>query len=185
MRIRLFIILLFCLPVIYGQILYQVAFKHIPYVIDSTSELTTTGAGTPLNEWTGGAYIYSVNGVYATVNTNGLREDVSVASLPDLTGKTIVGIKFQIMGSCNATGTDVIGVELSWDGGTSWTSTGYTKTYTTITDTYKTFGGPTDLWGHSWTYAELLTLKIRQTLISHDQMFYEDHIGKFIIYYHS
>ncbi len=44
-------------------------------------------------------------------------------------------------------------LELSWDGGTSWTSADTTPTLTT-TDTVRVLGGPSDLWGHGWSSSE-------------------------------
>ena len=49
----------------------------------------------------------------------------------------------------NSSGMRSMSVELSWDGGTSWTTA---KSTTLLTPTQATFtlGSPTDTWGHTW-----------------------------------
>ncbi|MBC7222476.1 hypothetical protein H5T56_05805 [Candidatus Bipolaricaulota bacterium] len=47
-------------------------------------------------------------------------------------------------------------VELSWDGGQSWTSTGYGTGRLPLSETTFVLGGPSDLWGRaSWSAEEL------------------------------
>jgi hypothetical protein len=187
---RLFIILFFICSIAKAQSSKNV--YYVPYisntvvVVDSTSELTSSAAGTPDNEWSGGASVYSSNDTWATATSAGLKESVYNFNIPDLTGKTIVGIKLQIEGSCEATATNVLGIELTYNGGTSWTTSGNTNTYTTITDTYKVYGSSTDLWGHSWIPSELTNanFKVRMTLTSKTQTMYVDHVGKLRIYYY-
>ncbi|MCH7484044.1 MAG: hypothetical protein IIA90_02725 [Chloroflexi bacterium] len=62
--------------------------------------------------------------------------------------------------------TNSIDVELSWDGGTSWTAA---KTDATETDSEHTvvLGSSTDTWGHTWTAAELsdANFRVRITMI--------------------
>jgi hypothetical protein len=63
----------------------------------------------------------------------------------------------------NNGGTSVVCVELSWDGGTTWTSP---KSFTltgTATTTY-TLGSTSDTWGHTWTAAQLATSTFRVRL---------------------
>lgn len=51
-------------------------------------------------------------------------------------------------------------VELSWDGGTSWTSAKETG-YGTKNEQTNILGGPTDTWGRSWTVDELSSANFR------------------------
>lgn len=46
-------------------------------------------------------------------------------------------------------------VELSWDGGISWTSTGYNTGYLSTEEVTYVLGGPNDTWGRTWTASEL------------------------------
>lgn len=50
--------------------------------------------------------------------------------------------------------TGAIAVELSWNGGTTWTSTGNQQVLTASEVDYF-LGGSSDLWGHAWTVSEI------------------------------
>ncbi len=65
----------------------------------------------------------------------------------------------------STTGTNSMGVELSWDGGTTWTAAknNTTESKTMHTDT---LGGSTDTWGHTWTAAQLGDANFRVRLTS-------------------
>ena len=56
-------------------------------------------------------------------------------------------------------------VELSWDGGLTWTTAKNTVVLSKTETTY-TLGGLADLWGRSWTATELANLRIRITNIA-------------------
>ena len=51
-------------------------------------------------------------------------------------------------------------VQLSWDGGATWTATKSTTTLTT-TNTAYTLGGAADTWGRSWTLPQLANTAFR------------------------
>ena len=53
-------------------------------------------------------------------------------------------------------------IELSWDGGTTWTSPQATNTLTTTEASY-TLGGSANTWGHTWTVSELSAFRVRIT----------------------
>ena len=55
-------------------------------------------------------------------------------------------------------------VQLSWDGGVSWTTTKSTATLTTSNATY-ILGGPTDNWGLTWTLSTLSDANFRVLVI--------------------
>ena len=50
-------------------------------------------------------------------------------------------------------GDNTASVELSWDGGRSWTAP-QTDASEPLAESTVTFGGPTDTWGHTWTPGE-------------------------------
>ena len=56
-------------------------------------------------------------------------------------------------------------VELSWDGGATWTAPKSDSTETTSEHT-KVLGGPTDTWGRAWTAGELSNASFRVRLTS-------------------
>jgi len=56
--------------------------------------------------------------------------------------------------------TNSMSAELSWDGGTSWT-TAKTDTQETTSEHSVVLGGPADTWGRSWSTAELGDVNFR------------------------
>ena len=56
-------------------------------------------------------------------------------------------------------------VQLSWNGGSSWTDTQSTSTLSTSTSTY-ILGGATDTWGRTWTASELSNSNFRVRVIN-------------------
>ncbi len=61
--------------------------------------------------------------------------------------------------------TNSMDVELSWDGGTSWTAP-HTDTVESTTEHTTVLGGASDTWGHAWTPAELSNTNFRVRLTS-------------------
>ena len=83
------------------------------------------------------------------------------------TNATVRGIEVQVQAKVNSTSSSPqMCVQLSSDGGTTWTST---KTTTTLTTSERTFtlGSTTDLWGRTWTAADLAdNLRVRITNVA-------------------
>jgi len=78
---------------------------------------------------------------------------------------SIDGITVQArMGTNNATGTYGACVQLSWDGGGTWT-THQPMTFLTNAQTTYTFGGAADTWGRTWTPGNLDTTMFRVRII--------------------
>ncbi len=83
------------------------------------------------------------------------------------------------LGSCNVVGiearldwwmdsasqTNSMSVELSWDGGTSWTAAKTDATETTVEHTV-VLGGAADNWGRAWTAAEVSDTNFRLRITS-------------------
>jgi hypothetical protein len=63
-------------------------------------------------------------------------------------------------GMNNNGGTSALCVELSWDGGTTW-STARTVTLSGSAVATYTFGSTSDTWGHTWTAGQLSTTNFR------------------------
>jgi PKD repeat protein len=79
-------------------------------------------------------------------------------------GATITGIEVRLDWWLDSTGgTSSMNVELSWNGGASWTAA---KTDTTETRSEHTavLGNSSDTWGHSWTVGELSNANFRVRL---------------------
>lgn len=74
-------------------------------------------------------------------------------SLP--AGATVQGIQVRLDARADSTsGTPRMCVQLSWNGGASWTATKTTATLTTSEASY-TLGAANDTWGRSWSASEL------------------------------
>jgi hypothetical protein len=55
-------------------------------------------------------------------------------------------------------------VQLSWDGGTTWTAGKTTGTLSTTNTSY-VLGTPSDTWGHTWTAAQLSSANLKVRII--------------------
>lgn len=112
-----------------------------------------------LGSWSNGERAYNqVDGSYATDNA-GATHSYSDANLGVAGGVTIDGVEVRIEVS-GTTAAGTIGVQLSWDGGTSWTSSKSTPTLTT-SDVVVTLGGPADIWGRTWTVNDFSNANFR------------------------
>ncbi len=103
-----------------------------------------------------------VDGTYATTssaNTSTFSDYNNV--LPDTNTIQGVVVKLELSGT---TAAGNIGIELSWDGGSSWTSTGYTTATLTTTDAVVSVGGPANTWGRSWSPGEFSNANFRVRL---------------------
>jgi hypothetical protein len=133
-----------------------------------------------------GNSLQSDNNVYGRTDTDGNGDQQRWTGFSAQTGipspgagetVTIVGIQARlsdawINSSCSGTGSPSasIGVQLSWDGGTSWSSlvrvpaTGNLGTNTSNGDYVVGSATSTTAWGaHTWTRAELANLQVRLT----------------------
>ena len=80
-------------------------------------------------------------------------------------GATILGIEVQLEAKVDSTsGTPKMYVQLSPDGGTTWTTAKSTATLSK-TDRVYTLGGASDLWSRTWTAAELDNATFRVRII--------------------
>ncbi len=80
-------------------------------------------------------------------------------------GATINGIEANIVAKADSTtGNPKICVQISWDGGNSWTTAKTTNNLTTSSATY-VLGGSSDTWGRSWSYSNFTNSNFRVRLI--------------------
>jgi len=81
-------------------------------------------------------------------------------------GASIAGIQVRLDARVDATaGTPKMCVQLSWDGGTTWTAAKTTATLTTSEATY-ILGGAADTWGRAWTASNLSDTSFRTRIIN-------------------
>jgi hypothetical protein len=81
----------------------------------------------------------------------------TVTSVDGITVRADVGMN-------NNGGTSMFCVQLSWDGGTTWTTSKSVTLSGAAVATY-TMGAATDTWGHSWTAAQTSTTDFRVRVI--------------------
>lgn len=119
---------------------------------------TATGAGT----WTNPTYAYDgTDGTYANTTT-GSAQQIYTTFNDSVPGTDTIGgieVKMEISGTTAAGSIDV---ELSWDNGSSWTSSQNSGTLSD-TDTVVIIGGSGDDWGNSWTPSQIPNMQVRVT----------------------
>lgn len=85
-------------------------------------------------------------------------------SLPS--SSTIDGIEVRLDAESDSTSNSPqMCVQLSWDGGSTWTVAKTTSTLTTNLQTY-TLGSSSDTWGHTWTTSELSNSNFRVRVVN-------------------
>lgn len=134
----------------------------------ASTGVTHPSASYVVSGWTNAANTYALDSTYASVSTVGsgawggwynyTNGAVSLGSLVP-SGATIEGIEIKVTGHrLGGTGTDIarLALFMSWNAGTSYTASGsaYRKDFNSATDIELTFGGPTDLWGRTWSSTE-------------------------------
>jgi hypothetical protein len=110
---------------------------------------------------------YADDGLFAVDNNSGTNTNSSCTNAGKdkhrfynynitIPGSAAVrGIQVRLDAKADSTsGSPKICVQLSWDGGTTWTSAKSTTTLTTAEATYL-LGGAADTWGHTWTASQL------------------------------
>ncbi|REK52733.1 MAG: hypothetical protein DWQ49_12510, partial [Bacteroidetes bacterium] len=105
--------------------------------------------------------IDETDGTYTTDNSSAAHQ-FSNHSFGVNPTNVIDGIEVRLEVSGTTAAGD-IAVDLSWDGGTSWTSTKTTPTLTT-SDVVVTLGGATDTWGRAWVVSEFSDANFRVRL---------------------
>jgi hypothetical protein len=64
----------------------------------------------------------------------------------------------------NPFGVNTMSAELSWNGGTSWTTSAKTTSTEPTSEYTEVLGGSTDTWGRTWTAGELSNANFRVRL---------------------
>jgi hypothetical protein len=99
---------------------------------------------------------------------------------------TISGIQVRLDAKTdNVSGAPKLCVELSWDGGSTWTAIKTTTTLGTVEATYL-LGSPADDWGHTWNVGELsngnFRLRISNVATNNNREFFLDWVGVNVYY---
>ncbi len=87
-------------------------------------------------------------------------------NLPVPSGASIEGIEVRLDARVDSTSNSPrMCVELSWDGGNTWTNAQSTPTLSTSEASY-TLGGSSDDWGHSWSESDLSNSNFRLRVVN-------------------
>ncbi len=151
----------------------------------STGFKSPSATGEDYNQWVSPSNAFSSDNAYATTARNGWQQDWYNFTFGVPGAATILGIEVSIEGQdpdLSGNGTDV---ELSWDGGISYTTTGKGASWPGASDVTNTFGGWTDTWGRTWSDSELgnanFRLRLTKTGVDLDE-FRADHIQVKVYY---
>ncbi len=107
------------------------------------------------------------SGAAQNIDGAGDRHRFSGYNLTVPPGGTITGIETRLDWWLDSTsGTNSMDVQLSWDGGTSWTSAKNDNNESTNTSNSRTLGSSADTWGHAWTADQLSNTNFRVRLTS-------------------
>ncbi|MEK7324354.1 MAG: hypothetical protein AAB217_03745, partial [Chloroflexota bacterium] len=142
-----------------------------------TNAAQTSSAGDNNGYQTSPANAHADDGLFAVDTNSGSNTNTSCTnngkdkhrfydyniSIPG--GSTIVGIEVRLDARVDSTsGAPKICVQLSWNGGTSWTTAKQTSTLTTTEATH-ILGSAADTWGRTWTTTELSNTNFRVRVI--------------------
>lgn len=120
-----------------------------------TGWLSPAATGETYNEWSNPTNAYTSNNQYASSESGNTRDQQDYynfgISVP--AGSTIDGIEVSVEGAPYSIKNPNFSIKLSWDAGSSWTSTQDTGSYSS--EAYKSVGGSSDDWDHSWSISEL------------------------------
>ncbi len=137
----------------------------------------TSGSGDNNGFQTNAANMLTDDGLYAVDTNSGTNTSTSCTatqkdrhvlsnfgfSIP--AGSTIQGIEVKLNSRVDSTtGAPKVCVQLSWDGGATWTSTITSATLATAESMY-TLGGVTNTWGRTWTNTNFDNANFRVRLV--------------------
>jgi hypothetical protein len=135
-------------------------------------------------------YAYDDGGTGYASNTNGDEDRHRYYNygfnIP--AGATIMGIEVRLDWWLSSTSgyTNYIGVGLSWNGGTDWTTVTRNTSGEPTSESTSTLGSSSDDWGHTWTLGQLSNdnFRVRLTCISSEsgQDFYLDWVPVRVYY---
>jgi hypothetical protein len=147
------------------------------FLAPSANNAQTSSAGDNNGYQTGPTNAYLADGVFATDASSGTNTNTSCTNngkdkhlfynynfnIPTLT--TVNGIEVRLNAKVNSTSSaPKICIQISWNGGTSWTTAKNTTTLT-ITNTTYTLGTNADTWGRTWALGDFSNANFRIRVI--------------------
>jgi len=151
---------------------------------ENTGKKDPTANEDDYTQWSSFERVYSSDDSRAYESSIGHMSDAYNFSLNVPEGAGIKGIEIFSETSGDYGQDYILEVELSWDGGTSYTSQNKQNTVYGTTDTIKTFGNSTDTWGRTWNSSEFSNdnFRVRVEHISGGNNHYLDHLQARVYY---
>lgn len=109
--------------------------------------------------------------------------------IPDMTGATISGIQVQLDAFASGWSFETrrMCVELSWDGGVTWTQAKQTSNLGSTSESSRYVGGTTDTWSRTWSAADFsnanFRVRITNVSVNNSRSFYLDWVAVRVYYY--
>ena len=146
----------------------------------TASAAVTSGSGDNNGYEVVPANAFGNDGLFAVDNNSGTNNQTSCTSsrkdrhifynygLSIPGGATIRGIEVRLDGRADSvSGSPKFCVEVSWNGGTSWTAVKSTSTLTTSEASYL-LGGAADTWGRTWSSSDFTNFRVRVTNVANN-----------------
>jgi len=168
------------------------------FLSPSANTAQTSGAGDNNGYQTGPANAYANDSSVATDTDSGVNKNTSCTDNGkdkhhyynynlNLPGTAVIqGIQVRLDARADATGgSPKICVQLSWDGGSTWTTARSTTTLSTTEATYS-LGSTSDTWGRTWSSSDFNNASFRLRVIdvasNPSRDFFLDHIAVNVTY---
>lgn len=119
-----------------------------------------TASGEDYTAWGSATRAYASNDQWAEGGTDDEEHDYYDFAFGVPGSATIDGIEVKLEAKGDS-GDEAIEVELSWDSGPNYTTSGKTTGAMTTSDVIYTLGGATDTWGRSWSDTEFSDANFR------------------------
>jgi len=114
------------------------------------------------DEWSRGYRAYSDDGQYTYEDDNGEENDWYNFNFGISSGATVCGIEIEMEGRSQSSWSDGNAeIELSWNGSSSYTSSGISIDWTGNSWQVKTAGGATETWGRTWSGSDFSNSNFR------------------------
>ena len=126
-----------------------------------TGFLPPTSTGEDYNDWENPSNAFALDSNLARGLVGSDKQDYYDFSFGVPGGATIDGIEVTVHGGAYVGGFCRLNVELSWDGGDTYTSEGVTKDWFSSTISTQTWGGSSDEWGRTWSSGDFSDANFR------------------------
>ena len=126
-----------------------------------TGFLNPSATGDDYNQWSNPSLAYASDNQDASEDRNLQQQDWFNFNFVIPAGAAIEGIQVDVEGN-NQWEANGIDIELSWDGGTTYTTSGYGAIWPlSSSDSYQTFGDSVDTWGRTWAATDFSNANFR------------------------